>query len=142
MIKFSKIIIFSLLLTIFSGFLNNHKLLANNLNFNNNTNTLESFQLTLPKFMQSFINNINQISVEKITPEIQNSNIGKLMTNPMNSQTQRNFFNKAKNWLNQTSQKINDFFRVDVGSVFSKIMNLFIYGFNKAVEWVKNLFID
>jgi hypothetical protein len=142
MIKFLKVIIFSLLLTIFSGFLNNHKLLADNLNFNNNTNTLESFQLTLPKFMQNFINNINQISVEKITPEVQNSNVGKLMTNPMNSQTQKNFFNKAKDWLNQTSQKINDFFKVDVGNVFSKIMNLFICGFNKAVEWVENLFTD
>jgi len=142
MIKFLKVIIFSLLLTIFSGFLNNHKLLADNLNFNNNTNTLESFQLTLPKFMQNFINNINQISVEKITPEIQNSDIGKLMTNPMNSQTQKNFFNKAKDWLNQTSQKINDFFKVDVGNVFSKIMNLFICGFNKVVGWVENLFTD
>ncbi len=140
MIKFLKVIIFSLLLTIFSGFLNNHKLLADDLNFN--TNTLESFQLTLPKFMQNFINNMNQISVEKIAPEIQNSNVGKLMINPMNSQTEKNFFNEAKDWLNQTSQKINDFFRVDVGSVFSKIMNLFIYGFNKTVEGVKNLFTD
>jgi len=142
MIKFLKVIIFSLLLTIFSGFLNNHKLLADNLNFNNNTNTLESFQLTLPKFMQNFINNINQISVEKITPEVQNSNVGKLMTNPMNSQAKKNFFNEARDWLNQTSQKINDFFRVDIGSVFSKIMNLFIYGFNKTVEGVENLFTD
>jgi len=139
MLKIYKIIIFSFLI-ISCNILIGHQSLASNDNLSSGNNNLESFQLVLPKFMQNFINNTAKISVEEIAPQVQKSDVGKLMNNPMSQQTQSAFFGGVRNWMIKTSQKMNDFLNVDVGNIFSKIMNLFIYYFNKAMVWIEELF--
>jgi len=105
-----------------------------------NNNYLESFKKNLPGFIQNFIKNITKISVEKVTPEFEKTGIGDVLGQPAELQARQNFFEKIRNWFSQLSLKINAFFKFDIGWGFGKIMNLFIYWFNKIVDFIKNLF--
>jgi hypothetical protein len=101
---------------------------------------LDSFINILPQFLQNFIKNVTNFSTEKIEPGLEKSGIEQIISNPTNTSEQNSFFTRVKNWLQGLSQEINQFFKLDIGSAFSKIMNLMIYWFNKGVEFIKNLF--
>jgi len=105
-----------------------------------NNTALDSFINILPQFLQNFIRNITNFSTEKVVPDLEKGGIQEIVSNPTDNSSRNAFFNRVKSWLQGLSQEINQFFKVDVGSVFSKIMNLMIYGFNKGVEFIKNLF--
>lgn len=106
---------------------------------NSQTTITSSWYNLLPDFIKNFIRNITNFSEEKLTPAI-NHEVGDIINNPGSQSTQQTFFDKIKSRLSNLSQEINNFFKLDVGSAFQKIMNLFIYGFNKGVEFIKNLF--
>jgi len=77
---------------------------------------------------------------KKLNPVLKKSGIEQIISNPTNTPEQNSFFTRVKNWLQGLSQEINQFFKTDIGSAFSKIMNLMIYWFNKGVGFIKNLF--
>ncbi len=99
-----------------------------------------SDQSVLPNFLQNFIENMSRIADETIVPIINKTGVGDIIAEPINTETNESFLQRIKDWMTQTSQKINEFFRVDIGVGFAKIIDLFNYGFNQAVEWVVNLF--
>lgn len=103
------------------------------------TTIRNSWYNLLPNFIKNFIHNITNFTEEKLNPSIQNE-VGEVVKNPTNQSVQQIFFDKIKSRLSNLSEEINNFFKIDVGSAFKKIMNLFIYGFNKGVEFIKNLF--
>jgi len=94
----------------------------------------------LPNFLQNFIRNMTRVSDETIVPFINKTGIGDVINEPMNPTSNESFLQRLKDWMAQTSQKINAFFKVDIGTGFGKIINLFEYGFNYAINWVKGLF--
>lgn len=95
----------------------------------------------LPTFVQNFIKNLTKISQEKVAPKVEEE-IGDILNKPTDSGVRETFFNKIKNRLRAWSEEINQFFKVDIGTAFQKIMNLFISLFNKGVEFIKNLFSE
>jgi len=94
----------------------------------------------LPNFLQNFIRNMTRVSDETIVPFINKTGIGDVINEPMNPTSNESFLQRLKDWMAQTSQKINAFFKVDIGTGFGKIIDLFEYGFNYAINWVKGLF--
>ena len=94
----------------------------------------------LPNFLQNFIRNMTRVSDETIVPFINKTGIGDVINEPMNPTSNESFLQRLKDWMAQTSQKINAFFKVDIGTGFGKIIDLFEYGFNYAIDWVKELF--
>lgn len=94
----------------------------------------------LPNFLQNFIRNMTRVSDETIVPFINKTGIGDVINEPMNPTSNESFLQRLKDWMAQTSQKINAFFKVDIGTGFGKIIDLFESGFNYAIDWVKGLF--